>query len=358
MHDFEEARQLVIRAVADRVCPAASVEVGHAGGPRWREAFGSLTYEAGAEPTRPGTVFDLASLSKVIATTTIAARLVGTGRLSLDALVGDVIAEWTGAERVTVTVRDLLEHCAGLPAHAPLFDTCRTPAAARSAIAAWPLEYAPRTRSVYSDLGFILLGWILEASTGLSLHALWADVKTACGALEGDAPFAFNPPAAWRPRIAPTRHDDWRGRLLVGEVDDNNAWALGGVAGHAGLFGTAGAVGGVARVWLQALRAPIEARAGAAVPRDVLEEFLRPSAVPGSSRACGWDLMRPASSCGTRMSARAFGHTGFTGTSLWLDPDRDLYVVLLTNRVHPTAGGSEGIQILRRSFHDAVVGTG
>ena len=155
--------------------------------------------------------------------------------------------------------------------------------------------------------------------------------------------------------MAPTRFDPWRGRLLVGEVDDNNAWALGGVAGHAGLFGTVGAVGCFASDWLHDLRGVGAAHDERMAPRRVLEEFLTPSAVSGSSRACGWDLMRPTSSCGSRMSARAFGHTGFTGTSLWIDPERDVYVVLLTNRVHPAAGTSDGIQALRRAVHDAVL---
>ena len=160
----------------------------------------------------------------------------------------------------------------------------------------------------------------------------------------------FHPPALWHSRTAPTRVDPWRGRLLVGEVDDDNAWALGGAAGHAGLFGTASAVGDYARHVLQVL----DGRVGA-FRRETVDTFVtRRSEVPGSSRALGWDTMLPTSSCGTRMSARAFGHTGFTGTSLWIDPERDVYVVLLTNRVHPDPS-NDAIARVRREVHDAIM---
>ena len=163
-------------------------------------------------------------------------------------------------------------------------------------------------------------------------------------------PLAFNPPRAWRDRTAPTELDPWRGRLLVGEVHDENAWALGGAAGHAGLFGTVGAVGDFAR----AVLATIARSAGAGPARDDAPVHAR-GTVPGSSRALGWDTMLPTSSCGRTLSASAIGHTGFTGTSLWIDWERDLYVVLLTNRVHPTRD-NEQLRALRPRVHDAVVG--
>ena len=145
-------------------------------------------------------------------------------------------------------------------------------------------------------------------------------------------PLTFNPPRAWRVRTAPTEVDAWRGRLLVGEVHDENTWALGGAAGHAGLFGTAAAVGAFARAVLRTIAGEPIARAA---PRRCGRSSRRTD-VPGSSRALGWDTMLPTSSCGTQLSPTAIGHTGFTGTSLWIDWERDLYVVLLTNRVHPT----------------------
>jgi CubicO group peptidase (beta-lactamase class C family) len=160
----------------------------------------------------------------------------------------------------------------------------------------------------------------------------------------------FHPPELWRKRTAPTDVDPWRGRLLIGEVEDENTAALGGAAGQAGLFGTAAAVGECARHLLQIL----DGRVGVFTRRTLAEFISRRSDIPGSSRALGWDTMLPTSSCGTRMSARAFGHTGFTGTSLWIDPERDVYVVLLTNRVHPTREHN-AIRAVRPAVHDAVM---
>jgi CubicO group peptidase (beta-lactamase class C family) len=159
----------------------------------------------------------------------------------------------------------------------------------------------------------------------------------------------FGAPAEWRARTAPTEIDPWRGRLLVGEVHDENAWALRGIAGHAGLFGTAAAVGAFARRVLATTREDTPL-----ARRTTLARFTTRSTVPRSSRAVGWDTMLPTSSCGARFSPHAFGHTGFTGTSLWIDPTADRYVVLLTNRVHPTRDNPR-LAALRPRIHDAVV---
>jgi CubicO group peptidase (beta-lactamase class C family) len=162
-------------------------------------------------------------------------------------------------------------------------------------------------------------------------------------------PLRFNPPRAWRVRTAPTEVDEWRGRLLVGEVHDENTWALRGAAGHAGLFGTAAAVGAFARAVLRTIAGePIVASP------ETVRTFITRTNVPGSSRALGWDTMLPTSSCGTQLSHTSIGHTGFTGTSLWIDWERDLYVVFLTNRVHPTRT-NEAIRTVRPQLHDAVV---
>ncbi len=164
-----------------------------------------------------------------------------------------------------------------------------------------------------------------------------------------DKPLTFNPPRAWRPRVAPTEIDPWRGRLLTGEVHDENTWALGGAAGHSGLFGTAAAVGAFARAVLRTM-------AGEAIvaSADTMRLFARRAGIPQSSRALAWDTMLPTSSCGSRLSPTAIGHTGFTGTSLWIDWERDFYVVLLSNRVHPTRENLK-IRQFRPRFHDAVV---
>jgi len=345
--DFTTVRQILHRAVDERTCPAAVVEVGSRHHPFWRESFGRLSYAANATPTQQDSVFDLASLTKVLSTAPLVMRLVERGGIGLDDPVAEHVPLWASRRNaVTVTIRDLLSHSSGLPAYASLYREHSGRASIERAICEMPLEYEPRTGSIYSDLGFILLGGILERVAPLSVQ--FDALMQQMGCVQE---LQFNPPKIWERRTAPTREDLWRGRMLLGEVDDNNAWALGGSAGHAGLFGTAGAVGDCARHLLQVLAG----RSGV-IRGDTLREFVtRRPGVPGSSRALGWDTMLPTSSCGTLMSPRAFGHTGFTGTSLWIDPDADIYVVLLTNRVYPVPGNDEPIKTLRRSVHDAVM---
>jgi CubicO group peptidase (beta-lactamase class C family) len=331
--------------VAAKAFPAAVIEVGNSTQPLWTEAFGRLAFDPGAAAARQDTVFDLASLTKVLATTPLVMREVERGTLGLDDRVADLVACWKDPVGTTATIRDLLAHCSGLPAHRDFFRSHRGREAFERAVCESPLEYAPRTRSVYSDLGFMLLGFLLERGT--TLDARFDAMKAQIGSVQD---LQFHPPAAWLHRTAPTHRDPWRGRLLVGEVDDENAWALDGVAGHAGLFGTAAGVGDCARHLLQVL----EGRLGA-FRREIACEFIaRRSDVPGSSRALGWDTMLPTSSCGTRMSPRSVGHTGFTGTSLWIDPDRRVYVVVLTNRVYPDRT-NDAIVAVRPAIHDAVL---
>jgi CubicO group peptidase (beta-lactamase class C family) len=343
---FVAARRVLDQAIAERAFPAAVIEVGTAGQILWRQAFGTLTFDIDAAPASDDTIFDLASLTKVIATTPIVMQQAERGVLALEDPASGHIAEWRSDDRADVTLRDLLAHCSGLPVWRPFFRELKGRHAYEAAIAAEPLDYAPRTQSVYSDLDFILLGFIVDGRVPLAER-----FALMLSQMEIVEEIQFAPPSLWRARIAPTEQDPWRGRLLVGEVHDENAAALGGIAGHAGLFGTAAAVGSYARHLLQVL----DGRAGV-FRRATLEEFVTKRAdIPGSSRALGWDTMLPTSSCGTLMSARAFGHTGFTGTSLWIDPEKDVYVVLLTNRVHPTRA-NEAIKHVRPAVHDAVVG--
>ena len=321
------------------VFPAAAIDVGSSATAIWSDAFG----------TAPQTPFDLASLTKVIATTTIVMELVRNGALGLDEPIAASFDEWRGGDRDAVTVRDLLEHASGLPAR--LLDA--PPAGRREFehdICAMPLEYAPRTRSVYSDLGFILLGFLAADRGGAPLDELSARIMVR---LKPDL-LTFTCPPDLRGLAAPTRpmdEDSRRGRVLAGEVHDNYAAALGGAAGHAGLFATATGVAAFARGVLRAARGD----AGVAPPfaPELVRTFTARSTVPGSSRALGWDTMLPTSSCGTRMSPQAFGHVGYTGTSLWIDPARDRYVVLLTNRAF--GGGTlDDMRTVRRAFHDAL----
>jgi CubicO group peptidase (beta-lactamase class C family) len=339
--------------VADAVCPAAVIEVGTADGALWDCAVGRLSLAENSPAATRDTVFDLASLTKVIATTTIAMRLVECARLDLAAPVHAYLDQWRAPDRRAVTIADLLGHCAGLPEWAPLFATCANRAHVLSALVAHPLEYAPGTAARYSDLGFILLGFVLEAVAQSPLDQLWTDVLATFPGEGVPIELAFGASEAWLPRLAPTRVRTRRGLQTAGSVDDENACAMGGAAGHAGMFGTAAGVGRFAAEMLRALTgtAPATTRL---MSVETAHRMLSPSTVSGSSRALGWDLMRPTSSCGANLSSRAFGHTGFTGTSLWIDPERGFYVVLLTNRVHPEAGSSEPIQHLRRTVHDAV----
>ena len=338
---------LLLRDAVDRhVFPCATLEVGGANTVHVQEACGTQTYDSSSPAATMETVFDLASLTKVIATTTIVMGLIDQGRLQLDAPVSRWIRAWQGNDRRATTLTDLLEHASGLTAHLPFYRDHIGRADYEHAIATLPLEYRPRTRSIYSDLGFILLAFLAtDAADGIGLDDQFSAIVERLQL--GD--IRYRPPASWRPRTAPTEVQPWRGRLLRGEVHDENGWALGGVAGHTGLFGTAPAVGRFARALLQTV---------AGQPRlaqtSTLARFLTHTAVPGSSRALGWDTMLPTSSCGRRLSSDAIGHTGFTGTSLWIDPRQDLYVVLLTNRVHPTRA-NEQILAFRPVLHDAIV---
>jgi CubicO group peptidase (beta-lactamase class C family) len=352
---FDDAAEILRQGIRDRAFPAASVEIGRGAGTLWGHAFGSLTYDRDAPPATADTIFDLASLTKVIATVTLAMRAVDDGALSLDDAIGKWLPEWRGADREMVSVRDVLAHASGLPAYLPFFRDHMGRAEFEPAICHVPLEYAPRSRSIYSDLGFILLGFVLQDVRGGADRGrldpsvtLTAQFRRLASYLTSD-PLTFNPPRAWRNQTAPTEVDRWRGRLLAGEVHDENCWALGGAAGHAGLFGTAAAVGAFARAALRTI-------AGDRILAQpvTFREFIRRTTVPGSSRALGWDTTQPTSSCGTRMSPTAIGHTGFTGTSLWLDWVKDVYVVLLTNRVHPTRDNTR-LREIRPAFHDAVM---
>jgi CubicO group peptidase (beta-lactamase class C family) len=357
---FAAVADLLRRSIADRAFPAAAIELGRSDGLLWRDVFGTLTYERGARPATPSTIFDLASLTKVIATATLSMQAVDAGRLGLDDLVSRWLPAWRGSDRERVAVRDLLAHSSGLSAYLPLYRDCMGRQEFEEAICSLPLEYTPRSQSIYSDLGFMLLAFILEDAQPVSEHfrgaagtvdpttRLAARFQRIASTLTSD-PLGYNPPRFWRDRTAPTETDSWRGRLLVGEVHDENAWALGGAAGHAGLFGTVGAVGAFGRAVLRTLAGePILATPA------TLRLFIRKADVRGSSRALGWDTMLPTSSCGTRLSPTAIGHTGFTGTSLWIDWERDLYIVLLTNRVHPTRD-NEAIRQIRPRVHDLVI---
>ena len=338
-----EARAAAVleSAVKDGAFPGAVAEAGTSAGALWQGAAGRLTYEPESPHTRAETIYDLASLTKVISTTSIAMRLVRRGALDIEETVSTWLSEWRDGPFQDVRVRDLLEHSSGLAAWLPLFKDHTGRAALRGAIAALAPDYPPRSKSVYSDLGFILLGHVVESAGGRPLDSMF-DELSAEAQLYAELTYT-----ARGPEVAPTEFDPWRGRVPVGEVHDENAAALGGVAPHAGLFGTAASVGSFARLVLRTFEEDTALGTPALMAR-----FSSRSAVPDSSRALGWDTMLPTSSCGERMTAGAIGHTGFTGTSLWIDRTRDRYYVLLSNRVHPTRENNK-IRQVRRDFHDA-----
>jgi len=329
--EFAAVDRLLESYVERHAFPGGVLAVGDREGLIHVHPFGHLTYDADAPPVTAATMYDLASLTKVVATTTMAMILVDEGRLDLDRPV-----------REGVTVRHLLTHSSGLPALAPFFKEICGKDAYLERIQAMDLEYPPGSRSVYSDLGIILLGAVLEQVAGEPLEAFIR--RRVLGPL-GMTHTMFRPPPELRSRIAPTEVDPWRGRLIQGEVHDENAFAMGGIAPHAGLFGTAGDLSLFARMMLD----------GGLVSRETIALFTRKAGIPGSDRALGWDTKSAeGSSAGTLFSPSSFGHTGFTGTSIWIDPERGIYVILLTNRVHPTRENNL-IREARPAVADAVV---
>lgn len=309
---------------------------------------GRHMYDAGAPEVREDDMFDLASLTKVVVTTSIC--MVLEPHLDLDERVDKYVPAFQGDGKDGVTIRHLLAHCAGLPAHQRFFETCTGRDAVLSAACGTPLAYAPGTRTTYSDLSFLLLGAAAEHVGGAPLEELAQRyVLGPVGMIET----MYLPGTELLGRIPPTEYQaEQRRGLIHGQVHDGNAWAMGGVAPHAGLFGTAADLGRFLGVILNGGKvAGTRVFSEAAVRRFTSRAGL----ASGSTRAFGWDTVSTAgSSAGRHFSVRSFGHTGFTGTSVWVDPERGVGVVLLTNRVHPTRE-NEGIRRLRPEFHDAVM---
>jgi len=313
-------------------------------------AYGRQTYDAESPRTTTATIYDLASLTKVIATTTMAMIAVDEGRLDLETRAVDVLPKFTGPQKSRVTVRHLLTHSSGIDWWAPLYEEHQGWEEYIQQIVEMELVAEPGTKTLYSDLGLILLGELLQRALGEPFDTF---ARRRVFEPLGMIDTGFNPPPSQRDRIAPTEIDStWRKTLLHGQVHDENAAALGGIAPHAGLFSTAedlarfgqmitnGGVYGHRRV----------------VERDTLEEFRKPAGiVPDSTRAIGWDTKsEEGSSAGSLFSPSSFGHTGFTGTSIWFDPERELFLVILTNRVHPTRENKQ-IRQARPAIADALI---
>ncbi len=342
---------LLDRAVSQKAFPGGVLAVGlH--NKLLVHPFGTLSYTKSSPPVRASTIYDAASLTKPVVTATATMILAERKLIVLDAPIGRYLPEWNRdsqtAWRASATIRQLLEHSAGLPAHKDYFLTARNRQTLLAGIFAEPLEYQPGTKIVYSDLGYILLGEIVERLTGISFARFAASQIFEPLGMEDSQ---FNPPEALRSRIAPTEFDSrFRKRLLRGEVDDANAFVMGGAAGHAGLFTTAGDLAIFSQMMLNG---GIYAH-HRMVTRATIGEFTHPVTIGDSTRTAGWDVPVAPSSSGEFFSKSSYGHLGFTGTSLWIDPERGLFIILLTNRVNPSADNDK-IRALRPGLHDAIL---
>lgn len=325
-------RAYLAREVEAGAFPGGVALVGHRGRVVFTHAFGRYG-EDDSRPVTDSTVYDLASLTKVVGLTTATMLMVDGGRLDLEAPVTQYVPEFALGARGRVRIRHLLLHDSGLPAWRPLFQEADDAAGALALALTTPLDTTPGSRYVYSDIGAIALTAAVERAAGEPLDVFLA--RAVFGPLRMRST-RFLPPTDWADRIAPTERDPWRGRVLRGEVHDENAARLGGVSGHAGLFSTAPDLARFA-FWLLDLYHGRRPAAGPVVPWPLVRAFTTRYGEPaGSSRALGWDTPSEGSSGGPCLSPESFGHTGFTGTSIWIDPRRELVVILLTNRVHPT----------------------
>jgi beta-glucosidase-like glycosyl hydrolase/CubicO group peptidase (beta-lactamase class C family) len=356
---LQPAYEVIEKAIADKAFPGATLAVGYKGRVAI-QAFGKLSYDAQAPAVEEQTKYDIASLTKVVATTTLVAKLVEGDfavPLDLDAKIDRYLPEWTATPqqdakqkewRSRVTVRHLLTHTSGLPAFKEYWRTSKGKQATLGRIFAEPLEYEPGTKEIYSDLGIILMAEIVERLTGRTLDDL---AKTFIFDPLHMSNTMYRPAKKLWPQIAPTEVDNnLRHRLVQGEVHDENAFAIGGVSGHAGLFSTAPDLAAFCQMLLNGGSYAHQR----ILRRATVAQFTTPQQLSSGTRTLGWAVPTEGGSSGHFFSAHSFGHTGFTGTSIWIDPDRELFVVLLTNRVHPTRENQKLAKV-RPALHDAVM---
>lgn len=350
---FAGVESLLRQGLTEGVFPGAVLLVSRAGRVLFKQACGVLSRETRRRIT-PGTVFDLASLTKPLATTLAVMRLVQDGALRLDEPLAALLPAFADTDKHSLTLAQLLSHTSGLPEYRPWYRelTAVAPWERRrrleALIRAEPLACRPGERALYSDLDFMLLGWVVEAVVGRRLDRF---LDEAIYALLGSPPVFFVDLQQPRPAgaFAATERCGWRGRLIEAEVHDEHAHALGGIAGHAGLFGTAAGVHALIRELLKAYHHPA---GGRVLRHDTVRRFVR--RVPGTDKALGFDMpAETGASCGSGFPPTAIGHLGFTGTSFWVRLEDSLAVVLLTNRVHPTRDNT-AIRRFRPALHDAV----
>lgn len=360
MADALRLSHLLRQGIAERVAPAIAFGVATLDGPRGAWFAGHHAPGRAGRPCTADSRFDLASLTKPLSTTAWCLRLVASGQLALDQPVGDLVPVQDAALGACPVWR-LLNHTTGLPAHRRYYEGlgptvlrtgrhAQAERALRRMLGATTLDAAPGQREIYSDLGYMMLAWICER-VDAPLGSVWRGLPGHGPAAQG---LHFRPlpaPADDRDAYAPTEQCPWRGRMLQGEVHDDNAWTLGGLAGHAGLFGTLDATLEAALSWLRALSGDDDALG---VPAELVSTWCdRRWMHPHGTRVLGWDTPTPgASTSGTQFGRRSIGHLGFTGTSLWIDPSTGVAMALLTNRVCPSRD-SAGIRAYRPAVHDA-----
>ena len=395
---FVEVDRLCRAAVEDGTVPGLVICASDGGQVRLEAAWGAARLEPDLVPASPETVYDIASLTKAVATSVLAMQAVARGSLSLTSRLGDLLPELLEPDEAgpagsrlgggrhddpgkdAVTVRHLLSHSAGFPAHRPFYElTTRAPDGNVAppptellpppsprmrilrAAAHEPLIYPPGQQSLYTDLGFMLLGAILErvaSDVGLDVSFDQQIARplglASTGFVATDDGGMARARLMARATVAATERCPWRGRMLIAEVHDPNAFAMGGVAGHAGLFSTVRELGAIATALIADWQGLGQARL---VPRDVIREFWRPAGVPHSTWRLGWDgpALTGDSQAGRLLSRAAVGHLGFTGCSLWIDPERARFIVLLGNRIHPSIPGDGRFRALRPRLHDAIV---
>ena len=344
---FDETRRLLASYVSQGAFPGGALAVGYRGALVLDAAAGKLeTTPAGSEVTGD-TMYDLASLSKVIGTTSAAMMLFDSGRLLLDASVQDYLPEFKGPDKDKVKVSNLLQHTSGLPAWLPLYKEAKGYEECLKRIYETPLEFTPGSRRVYSDLGMILLGEILTRAAGRPFDRYLADQLFGPMGLKSTL---YKPPSEMLSRIAPTQDDPWRGRVVRGEVHDENAYAMGGVAGHAGLFSTTHDLAVFAQLMLN--RGLYDHRRY--FRPDTVDRFTGAPGAKNGAEALGWQKPSDTGWTCRVFSPAANGHTGITGTSIWIDPQRQLFIILLTNRVHPSRANTM-IEEARRTLAESVM---
>ena len=343
----DSTRAVLTLALADGAFPGAVAIIGNRSGILASYGVGRLDAADSARPT-PTTIYDLASLTKIVATTSLMLQLVDQGRVALDTPVVRYLPDWHGPRAAEITIRQLLTHSSGLAAWRAFYKEATDKADARAQLMLVGPDAPPGTRFLYSDMNFMLLGMVAERLTGMSLDSAFTAMVAQPLRLSDTR---FLPDSLQRSRIAPTEYDPWRQRQLRGEVHDENASRFNGVSGHAGLFSTGEDLSRVARMWLNGGTLDGARLASA----ETVAAFTRAQDTLISKRALGWETPNGMNSAGHRLSPRAFGHTGFTGTSMWIDPSRDLFVILLTNRVNPTRENKK-IGAVRIALADAIVG--